>query len=86
MKRDVENAADARMPGDAAEDGRHLAKAVSSARIKIKKSKAGSLHTALGVPQGQKIPAGKIASAANSSNPNLKRKAVFAKNAAGWKH
>lgn len=52
--------------------------------IRIKPSRVGSLHTALGVPQGQKIPPGKIASAANSSDANLKKKAVFAKNAAGW--
>ena len=84
MKKDVENAADKRMPGDAVEDGRHLAKAVN--KIRIKPSKKGSLHTALGVPQGQKISASKIASAANSSNPNLRKKANFAKNAAGWNH
>lgn len=64
-----------------------LAKAVSAASkkpIKIKPANKGALHAALGVPQGQKIPASKIAAAAKSGSPNLKRKADFAKNAAGW--
>ncbi len=60
--------------------------ALASGAIKIKKSKEGSLHTALGVPQGQKIPASKIAAAANSPDKNLKAKGTFARNAAGWKH
>jgi hypothetical protein len=39
----------------------------------------GSLHRALGVPQGQSIPAGKLAEAARSSDANLRRKAQLAK-------
>jgi hypothetical protein len=31
----------------------------------------GGLHRALGVPQGQKIPPGRIAAAANSKNKHL---------------
>lgn len=46
----------------------------------------GGLHRALNVPEGQKIPAGKVASAANSANPDLRRKANFAKTAATWRH
>lgn len=64
-----------------------LSEAMSSAskkKIKIKPANVGSLHSALGVPQGQKIPASKVAAAAGSSSPNLRKKAVFAKNAAGW--
>lgn len=52
--------------------------------IRIKPSKVGSLHAALGVPQGQKIPASKVAAAASSSSPALRKKALFAKNAASW--
>lgn len=44
----------------------------------------GGLHRALGVPEGQKIPQSKIAAAAKSSNPNLRKKAAFAKSAAKW--
>lgn len=68
---DVENAADARKPGDKAEDSGNF--------IKGAIKRPGSLHTALGVPQGQNIPQSKIAAAANSSNLNLRRKAQFAK-------
>jgi len=52
--------------------------------IKIKPSKVGSLHTALGVPQGQKIPAGKLSAAKNSKSPSLRKKANFAINAKKW--
>lgn len=52
--------------------------------IRIKPSRVGSLHEALGVSQGQKIPAAKVAAAANSSDPGLRKKAVFARNAASW--
>ena len=54
--------------------------------IKIAKSKEGSLHTALGVPQGQPIPASKLAAAANSKDPALRKKAQFAINARGFNH
>ncbi|HEY4451007.1 MAG TPA: hypothetical protein VGN13_05385 [Solirubrobacteraceae bacterium] len=66
-------------PGDA------LMKAQKKDPIRIKPSRAGSLHAALGVPQGQKIPPSKIAAAANSSSPALRKKAVFAKNASSWR-
>ena len=46
----------------------------------------GALHRELGVPEGEKIPESKIDSAANSSNPKLKRRAEFAKTMAGWNH
>ena len=39
----------------------------------------GALHRQLGVPQGQKIPAKKLAKAAHSSNPTLRRRANLAK-------
>lgn len=52
--------------------------------IEIKPSKVGSLHTALGVPQGKKIPATKL-TIKSTDSPALKKKKVFAKNAKGWK-
>lgn len=41
--------------------------------------KPGALHKQLGVPLGQKIPAAKIETAAHSSNPLLKKRAILAK-------
>lgn len=41
--------------------------------------KKGALHSTLGVPQGQKIPAAKIEAAAHSSNPTTRRRAILAK-------
>lgn len=38
----------------------------------------GALHKALGVPQGEKIPAKKMAKAAHSSNPHLRKMANLA--------
>lgn len=43
----------------------------------------GALHRDLGVPQGQKIPASKLAKAAHSSNPTLRRRANLAKTLKG---
>jgi len=39
----------------------------------------GALHRALKVPEGQKIPAAKLAKAAKSSNPKLAKEANLAK-------
>jgi hypothetical protein len=50
----------------------------------INPSHKGDLHSALGVKQGEKIPASKLAKAAHSDNPHLKKMAVFAKNARKW--
>jgi len=52
--------------------------------IKIKKSKVGSLHKALGVPKGEKIPLSKER-VKSTDSPALKKKKVFAINARGWK-
>ncbi len=41
--------------------------------------KPGALHRALGVPQGEKIPAKKLAKAAHSDNPTMSRRANLAK-------
>lgn len=39
----------------------------------------GALHRALGVPEGQKIPAKKMAKAAKSSSPVMKKRVALAK-------
>lgn len=54
--------------------------------IKIKKSHKGLLHKDLGVPEGEPIPAGKLASAKNSTNPAVRKRATFAANAKKWNH
>jgi hypothetical protein len=53
--------------------------------IKIKPSEKGSLHRALGVPEGQKIPASKLADKPGDSAA-LKKKKNFARNARKFKH
>lgn len=52
--------------------------------IHIKASRKGSLHKALGVPEGKKIPESKLKKAEHSKNKKLKKKAVFAENAKHW--
>ena len=42
-------------------------------------SRPGSLHAALHVPQGQKIPGTKMKKALGSSNPTLRKKAILAR-------
>lgn len=39
----------------------------------------GKLHRELGVPEGKKIPAKKMAKAANSNNPTIRKEASLAK-------
>lgn len=43
-------------------------------------SHKGMLHKALGVPEGEKIPAAKLDKAANSSSSHVRHMAQFAKN------
>ncbi len=50
------------------------------AKSLIKPSRRGLLHKKLGVPEGQKIPAAKIAKALHSSSPALRKEANFARN------
>lgn len=45
----------------------------------------GSLHKALGVPQGKKIPEKKLEKAEHSKNPSLRKKAVLAETLKGFK-
>ena len=47
--------------------------------------KKGQLHRDLGVPQGQKIPAKKLAQASHSENPTIRRRAALAKTLKGFK-
>lgn len=54
--------------------------------ININPANKGKLHAALGVAQGSPIPTGKLNKAVKSTNPTLKREAVFAKNAKGFNH
>lgn len=44
----------------------------------------GALHRSLGVPAGDKIPAAKIAKAAHSDDPTLRRRAVLAETLKGF--
>lgn len=44
----------------------------------------GGLHRALNVPENEDIPKDKIAKAANSSNPHLKKMAQMAENMSHW--
>lgn len=54
-------------------------------KIYIKKSKRGSLHTALGIPQGEKIPVSKLAIKSTDSEA-IRKKKQFAINARQWSH
>jgi hypothetical protein len=48
-------------------------------------SNKGALHRALGVPQGTKIPAKKLAKASHSKSPTLRKEASLAKTLKGFK-
>ena len=49
------------------------------------KKNKGALHRALGVPQGEKIPAKKLAAAGHSDNPRIRKEAALAKTLKGFK-
>lgn len=46
----------------------------------------GGLHRALGIPEGDKIPAEKIEAAKNSKNSHVAHMANFAHTMSGFKH
>lgn len=46
----------------------------------------GGLHRALGVPEGEKIPADKLAKAKNSKNPRVRKMAALAGTLEGMHH
>lgn len=54
--------------------------------IHIKASHEGDLHAALGIAQGESIPADRLAAAKNSSSPHMRKMANFAANARKWHH
>lgn len=54
--------------------------------ININPAHKGDLHSALKVPKDKKIPEQKLSKALNSSNPKIKKMAVFAENAKHFKH
>ncbi len=54
--------------------------------IHIKPSHKGMLHHDLGVAAGEKLPAAKVAKATHSSDPAVRRRAIFAQNAKSWGH
>ena len=58
--------------------------AKSKSGIHIKPSHEGRLHKKLGVPEGEPIPADKLAAAKNSPNPATRKQATFAANAKKW--
>ena len=45
----------------------------------------GALHKKLGVPEGKKIPAKKLAQASRSKNPKERKEAALAKTMKGFK-
>jgi len=54
-------------------------------KIRIKKKNRGKLHSALGIPQGEKIPASKL-KVKESDSPSMVKMKTFARNAKKWKH
>jgi hypothetical protein len=48
--------------------------------------KKGKLHRELGIAESQTIPAARLASAAHSSNPEIRRDAIRAETMKGWHH
>lgn len=48
--------------------------------------KRGKLHDELHIPRSEKIPAGRLAAAARSSDPEVKRDAIRAQTMKKWNH
>jgi hypothetical protein len=46
----------------------------------------GKLHREMGIPEGQKIPAAKLAAATHSNDPEKRRDAIRAETMKGWNH
>ena len=51
----------------------------------VKPSRKGALHRALGVPEGEKIPAKKLKAAGDSDNPRIRKEAALAKTLKGFR-
>ncbi len=52
----------------------------------LHKLRKGGLHRALGVAEGEKIPAAKLEAARNSKNEHVRKMANFAHTMKSWKH
>ena len=52
----------------------------------LHKLRKGGLHRALGVAEGEKIPAEKLAAARHSKNEHVRHMANFAHTMKSWKH
>jgi hypothetical protein len=52
--------------------------------IHIKSGHKGLLHKDLGIPEGEPIPDSKLEAALHSSDPDVRKRAIFAKNAKKW--
>jgi len=46
----------------------------------------GKLHRELGISEDEKIPQDRLAAAAHSSNPEIRRDAIRAQTMEGWHH
>lgn len=46
----------------------------------------GKLHREMGIPEGQKIPQGRLTAATHSSNPEIRRDAIRARTMESWHH
>src|SRR5271166_2605996 len=46
----------------------------------------GKLHREMGIPEGEKIPAGRLEKAAHSGNPEMRRDAIRAQTMKKWHH
>jgi hypothetical protein len=62
-----------------------MARRRGRAKIKIKKSRRGSLRRATGTKKGKKIPMSKLQKMKRSKSPAMRKKANFAINARKWK-
>ena len=58
----------------------------SPSGININPAHKGMLHEDLGVPEDQPIPSVKLRQAANSPDPAVRKRAVFAQNAKKFNH
>lgn len=52
----------------------------------LHKLRKGGLHRALGVAEGEKIPAAKVQAARHSKNEHVRKMAEFAHTMSKWKH
>lgn len=70
----LKNVIDSRKPNQPKEDGKGGDSKWIAGAVKRK----GALHRALGIPEGEKIPTGKISEAAKSGNEKLAKQARLA--------